>query len=175
MSNELAKRWHGVGQGSRPRTAGSFSPVARVLDSLGHTSNSQLASHLGLKQPGGQGWRSLASCQSTVAEACIIAASPAEGSTEPKPPKPLGEVLSDAGRKALGGGVPGMVAMATQVGTPHEQGPAPASGPATFHHALQLQTLLRFFLNLGPLSCSQALAQSPAALNACLRKCHPGL
>ncbi|GLC49874.1 hypothetical protein PLESTB_000318100 [Pleodorina starrii] len=44
----------------------------------------------------------------------IVAASPAETAVH-KPPKPLREVLSDAGRKALGGGIPGMAAMATQV------------------------------------------------------------
>ncbi|EFJ44445.1 hypothetical protein VOLCADRAFT_82831 [Volvox carteri f. nagariensis] len=43
----------------------------------------------------------------------IVAASPAESA--PSKTKPLSEVLSDAGRKSLGGGIPGMVAMATQV------------------------------------------------------------
>lgn len=118
MSNELSQRWHGVDQGSRPLLTGSFSPIARVLGSLGHTSKCQLASDLGHIPSCSQGWRPLGSGQNTVTEACSIAASPAEGSIEPKPPKPLGEVLSDAGRKALGGGIPGMVAMATQVGSP---------------------------------------------------------
>eukprot|EP00198_Chlamydomonas_reinhardtii_P008578 XP_001697915.1 predicted protein [Chlamydomonas reinhardtii] len=49
----------------------------------------------------------------------VVAASPAESTattTRPAPsPKPLGQVLADAGNKALGGGLPGMAAMATQV------------------------------------------------------------
>jgi hypothetical protein len=43
----------------------------------------------------------------------IVAASPAEGTL--RSPKPLKQVLMDAGNKALGGGIPGMAAMATQV------------------------------------------------------------
>ncbi|GLI63189.1 hypothetical protein VaNZ11_006085 [Volvox africanus] len=45
----------------------------------------------------------------------IVAASPVESMRSS--PKPLSEILSDAGRKALGGGIPGMAAMATQVVT----------------------------------------------------------
>ncbi|KAG2451761.1 hypothetical protein HYH02_003540 [Chlamydomonas schloesseri] len=44
----------------------------------------------------------------------MVAASPAESSPSSSP-KPIGQVLRDAGNKALGGGLPGMVAMATQV------------------------------------------------------------
>ena len=43
----------------------------------------------------------------------VVAASPAESTattTRPAPsPKPLGQVLADAGNKALGGGLPGAV------------------------------------------------------------------
>ncbi|GIL50246.1 hypothetical protein Vafri_6480 [Volvox africanus] len=45
----------------------------------------------------------------------IVAASPVESTSSN--PKPLSQILSDAGRKALGGGIPGMAAMATQVVT----------------------------------------------------------
>lgn len=45
-----------------------------------------------------------------------VAASPVESPrTASSKSKPLGEILSEAGRKALGGGIPGMAAMATQV------------------------------------------------------------
>ncbi|KAG2484091.1 hypothetical protein HYH03_017110 [Edaphochlamys debaryana] len=52
-----------------------------------------------------------------VNEASMVAASASEAPSPvaASPPRPLGQVLSEAGRKALGGGVPGALAMATQV------------------------------------------------------------